>query len=192
MQTNIKKRCETILAFALVFIVISAVYIVIFAPFFSEYAAVERMNVINKELNQKYSAIAQRKKNYLNVIKELEGQEDGERLIFDFQSDAIAVAKIQTVIKAIITSSGGTVSSVMHQNEGNSKFPVPKAAFKIRLRLDSNKIQDLLFNIESNRPLLFINALKISSQTWKKQSRYEEVPVDIDLELYGFYEVSNG
>ncbi len=189
-RLTISKEKAIVLVVVLAFIAV--LYLAFIGPFIADYTKIDRMIDSTSDLYLRYNKLSRGRQDYHSALEKLQSQNIDETYLFRYKSEAIAIAKIQSKLTEKLRAAGAIINSVIHQAQMQNDFPVFSVSYKVRIRSDSNRLQQILFNIESSQPTFYIKSLIVTAQTWKKQSKYEEVPVDIDIEVYAFYEVNNG
>lgn len=113
-------------------------------------------------------------------------------LYFEGETANLAAAALQNRLKQIVEGAGGAlVSSQLlptHDQSGNSTVNV-----SLRLSCSTEELQEILYKIESARPLLFIDTLSVRSQQRRRsvtgrRGQPPEVARDLSVrvDVYGY------
>lgn len=96
---------------------------------------------------------------------------------------AIIAANLQKKLKTIVESNGGNLVST-HAITGKDDGGHAKVTIKVHMQVDMNALQAVLYNLTTNKPLLFIDNILIqrrhvSRKRKNKNSGKGEVRFDV-------------
>ena len=169
---------------ALVFLVVPGllVYFVLLSPVWQNYRAT-RDTVADYEARIAHmlgiSADAKRLSEQRDVLR-IQG--DSDRYLIGGASATLAAALLQKRIESIVERSGGRLSStqVLPPETGQDFVRV---AIRAHLALDTPTLQQVLYELESQPPLLIIDDLTVISRGGLETHRPHGAPVNLDVQL---------
>lgn len=108
------------------------------------------------------------------------------------ETPALAAAALQQMLHRQVSRSGGDVVSTQIVTPDQND-PVPTVSVQVRMRAELPELVDLLYSLESGRPVLVLDKLAILSnprmarQASNARMRSQQVPsLDIRFEMMGF------
>lgn len=109
---------------------------------------------------------------------------------------ALAAAGLQQLLHRQVTSSGGQVISTQIINVDANEAPVDAVSIQVHMNGDLSDLVNLLYNVESSRPVLFIDNLRVLSNPRRQvrtarnnqlRQRLAAIPeLDIRFDLTGY------
>ena len=178
--------------------------IVILLAFITAVVAVVAIPVWS--INQHYTDQIDQMGTRLTVLKRTSAE--GEKLLPEYNrlknirlsdkrylksnSEALAAAEIQRVIKGIIVPNGGEIlSTQIISNRSNDK--IPQITLKVRMRGDIKTLVKVFYEIETGDPFLSIDDLNIRSRTInRRRSVRNNIPnqgstaLDVQFDISGY------
>lgn len=101
---------------------------------------------------------------------------------------AIIAANLQKKMKTIVESNGGNLVST-HAITGNEDGVYPRVTIKVHMQVDMNVLQAVLFNLTTNKPLLFTGNLLIQRQyTSSKRQNKNAGLIEVRFDVTGYLE----
>lgn len=104
------------------------------------------------------------------------------------QTDTLAAAELQNQLKQMVESSGGTlVSSQLLPS--TDQEDVHSVSVSLRLNCSTDQLFDILYKVESARPLLFVDTLSVREQRRRRRRGQEEESagdLSIRIDVYGY------
>lgn len=98
----------------------------------------------------------------------------------------LAVTSLQTKVKSLVETSGGSVSSIQPlpaKNEGK----LLKVSLRVQIQGDADVIRKVIHGIESTQPLLFLDDVSITATPRRTSRRNTKVEIG-DIRLNGVVE----
>lgn len=120
----------------------------------------------------------------------------GEELGYlDAPPGALATAALQDHVGAVIAQAGGELHStqVLPSGPVDTAAAVSRSRLSLDLSVDIEGLERLLYDLETEKPYLFIEQITIETQT--RHDKHEQRRLAISLEVYGYArtaEVSQG
>ncbi|PLY14743.1 MAG: hypothetical protein C0631_09465 [Sedimenticola sp.] len=99
-------------------------------------------------------------------------------------TDALAGAELQQRIKTAIEKTNGNLVSTQLLTSAGQQASVPKVTVKLRMRGDTSDLLNVVHELESSKPLLFVEDL--SARGSKSNAGNRQEILDINLTLSGF------
>ncbi len=177
------------LALSLLILVIVIFVMMVILPIVNE-ASQSKQKIDNLTMRlQRYKQVAAGKKQVIEKLGVLKAGQRKNNQFFKEQSYALASAELQQLVKDAISQVGGMVTStqvIAAKSEGQF------AQVGIRVQLSANiaALKDILYKIESTRPILIVDSLRIRSSKGKYdrklRKRVETDQLTITLEVSGY------
>jgi general secretion pathway protein M len=103
------------------------------------------------------------------------------------ETPALASAKMQQYLKQIVERNGGELISTQILEQDESSVG-KQTSLKVNLRANMNTSPQILYSLESGRPLLFLDNLVISARRVRGTTAgaAPQVSLDMSFELTGF------
>lgn len=119
---------------------------------------------------QKYQKIASMEVPLNNQLSRLESQQVAKEDLLSGESTAITGANLQELFKQRVRQSGGRLQSTQILPE-SYQGSLERIAIKAKLTGSIEALQKILYNIEYQKPLLFVDNIEIRSRTTRRRSR---------------------
>ncbi|HFD11389.1 MAG TPA: hypothetical protein ENJ32_02800 [Crenotrichaceae bacterium] len=177
------------LAMSLLILVILVLMVTIIWPLIEQsHQNEERINNLTKRL-QRYKQVAAGKTQVSEKLDALKAKQNQNNQFFKDQSYALASADLQQLVKDTINQVGGVVTStqvISAKNEGQ----FAQVGIRVQLTATIAALKDILYKIESTRPILIVDSLRIRSSKGKYNRKLRKrVATDkltITLEVSGY------
>ena len=138
---------------------------------------------------QRYKQVAAGKQQVVEKLDSSKARLDKNNQFFKSKSYALASADLQQLVKDAIKQSGGLVTStqvIPETNEGQ----FDRVAIRIQLSASITALKEILYKVESSRPILIVDNLRIRSSKGvydrKLRKRVETDVLTITLEVFGY------
>ncbi len=154
----------------------------------------ETARTLHTRLNR-YQALAESKDRLQDQLHELEEADLDAQQLLDGESPSLAAASLQEMVKKVIGQSGGLQKSAQIlkvKKVGNYQ----KVAVRLNLSTSADNFNQLVYQIESIRPFLFLENINIRTRISPARTRGASVNEDLAKELtvtfdvFGFIEGS--
>jgi general secretion pathway protein M len=137
-----------------------------------------------------YQRIAAGGEGLQQEVQRLQRWQSSSKLYLRANTEALAAAELQRIVKQQAAARGGRVMSTQTL-AGKQEDAFTRVTLKVRLRTDMQGMLHTLHGLESRRPLLFIDNLSIRSRTSRRRDPttgkpLEAVALDITFEVSGF------
>ena len=192
MIRQLTKGQQKLLAISILLVLVIAFVAAVAIPIYS----------INQHYSEKISQMSTRlsilkrtsteAKTLLPEYNRLKNFRLSDKRYLQSQSEALAAAEIQRVIKGIIVPNGGEIlSTQIITNTQREK--IPQITLKVRMRGDINTLVNVFYKIETGDPFLVIDNLTLRSRNIRKrrsvrQKNTTQQPnkLDIQFEISGY------
>ena len=138
---------------------------------------------------QKYQNIASMEAPLRNRLSRLESQQVAEEDLLSGESTAITGANLQELFKQRVRQSGGRLQSTQILPE-SYQGALERIAIKANFTGSIQALQKILYNIEYQRPLLFVDNIEIRSRSTRRRTRrtqtQPETTLTVTMEVAGF------
>lgn len=138
---------------------------------------------------QRYKQVAAGKQQVVEKLDSSKARLNKNNQFFKSKSYALASADLQQLVKDAIKQSGGLVTStqvIPETNEGQ----FDRVAIRIQLSASITALKEILYKVESSRPMLIVDNLRIRSSKGvydrKLRKRVETDVLTITLEVFGY------
>jgi general secretion pathway protein M len=123
-----------------------------------------------------YSRLSSQVGTLQSAVDELRQLDDLARFVLPQESEPLAAAALQERVKAVVTSSGGTLTSTqVLPTESHQGFK--RIIVNVRMGVSMDALQQVLHELESGLPYLIADDIVILSRTARKRRR-PVTPVD--------------
>ncbi len=121
------------------------------------------------------------------AIADLETQGRWADLLVDAPSDRVATANLQQLLKSIVASTGGSLTSA-RVLEPESIEGFRKVGLEVRASLGTRGLRDTLHRLESGSPMLLVESLVVVSRraSRRRAKRLAGQALDVRFRLVGF------
>ncbi|MGH8613338.1 MAG: type II secretion system protein GspM [Gammaproteobacteria bacterium] len=179
-----------VLALGLLFTVLASVYVGFLQPLIDAYrSSADRLQQAEIQLG-KLIQIAQSRKSIESRLAEFHRSDTSDRYYLSGRTPSLAAAGLQNHLKAIIEASEGqliTSSDLPSVNEER----LTKVATSLRLKAQTEGLREILYAIETQLPLVFIDKLSVRGLSFysPRATPNTEPMLDIQLDVSGFARV---
>ncbi|MGH6635097.1 MAG: type II secretion system protein GspM [Gammaproteobacteria bacterium] len=196
MVTRSTTTVHRVLALGLLFTVLGSMYVGFLQPLMDAYrSSADRLQQAQDQL-AKLIHIAQSRKATESRLAEFRRTDTSDRYYLSGRTPSLAAAGLQNHLKAIIEASAGqliTSSDLPSTNEER----LTKVATSLRLKDQTEGLREILYAIETQLPLVFIDKLSVRGLSFysARTTPNTEPMLDIQLDLSGFAraaEAANG
>lgn len=144
----------------------------------------------SQTLLQRYRALAAQRPRLEDELASQQKAEVASVAYLEGASDALAAAALQDQVRAIITRAGGELRStqILPVEPASPESSVRRASLRLQLAVDVDGLQQLLYELETSEPYLFVEDLNIRERSLRRlRDEEEEAPVlDVSLEVSGY------
>lgn len=164
---------QGVLAMALLLTVLAVGYTMGVQPLihrFSNY--LERTDLAERKLEAYNRLIAQRPAIESRMKKLQQAQRHSANYLVE-KTPNLAVTSLQTKVKSLVEASGGSVTSIQPlpaKNEGK----LLKVSLRVQVQGDADVIRKVIYGIESNQPLLFLDQITITASPVRTTRRKQK------------------
>ncbi len=184
MEKDIHHRVLAWLLLSLVFLII---FIVGALPFWEKYQAT-RLAVaeVQEKVVKTQEAVAHAE--YLMAQPESRSGAIN-RFLLPEESQALAAAALQSRVETLVDQRGGQIFST-HAILGEGRQGLAQVSIRVRLALTMSVLQQILFDLEGQLPLLVIDHLKLVSDGGHQP--YIDSVLNAEIQISGWVPVSMG
>lgn len=176
-----------VLALTLTILVLGAALWLVVYPLVSVHAA-QSGEIRKKELQvARYAELAAGQEALERELEAVKRRNPAATYYVAGETPALASAKMQQYLKQIVERNGGELIStqiVSSEEAGSAR----SSSLKVHLRSDINAGAQIIYTLESGRPLLFIDNLSISARRVRGAAADAppSVSLDLNFELTGY------
>jgi general secretion pathway protein M len=179
-----------LLAVALVLLAGLALVRLLVLPVLAAYADTAASIEQSQTLLQRYRALAAQRPRLEEELAAQRKAEVASVAYLEGESDALAAAALQDQVRAIITRAGGELRStqILPVEAAGPETSVRRASLRLQLAVDVAGLQQLLYELETSEPYLFVDDINIRERRLRRlRDEEEEAPVlDVSLEVSGY------
>lgn len=164
MTRPLSPRERRIVAVGLLIAVVVLAYAVLIAPVIELYRGYgEEIAELTHRLEQQ-RRVAADVPTLRRALADLQNRRETSTFYLDSASPTLAVAELQSYVESAITRHGGQlVSTQIVPDDTDARFP--SSAVTVNLRGSVQALRDVLYALESGRPLIFVEGLSVSATT---------------------------
>ena len=197
MTASIKPPRKCVLAVGGLASLLLIVGMVLVWPLISQNGAFDKQMEARSEQLTRYRTLEAERPRLRSTLQRLKRSAGQTRYYVSADTSALGAAELQKLVKQIIESHGGELTSTQAlpvQDDGNTV----RIAIRVRMKLKMDYLADVLHRLESGRPLLFVENLSIRSQKRRaprrqsKQSPRVNYVLDIRYDLVGYMREATG
>jgi general secretion pathway protein M len=138
---------------------------------------------------QRYQKIAAEKNIWLERLEQVKQQGEGNASFISRDTAALASADLQTMIKQTVTDAGGElISTQVIPDKQEEKFT--RIAVKVRMNGTVEVLRDVLYALETEQPVLFVENLNLRSTRFQRNPvtrQYQaSSKLNIDFDVIGY------
>jgi len=154
-------RYQRWLALALLGLVLFTVIFLVLLPLFSSWLDYrEQKNDLLFRL-QRQQAIVARRDSVAQNLESLNQQYQQQGYLSDSDTEALASAELQNIVKTAVTEAGGQLTSTQGL-PGKAEEDFVRVAVKVRMSGSIEALRAVLHSLDTNMPLLLVDQLDIS------------------------------
>ncbi len=175
------------LALILLLVVVLLVVRMILMPIWSTYTGNREAIIRYQDDIVRYSRLSSQVGALRSAVEELQQSDDLARYVLGQESEPLAAAALQQRIKAVVTDSGGTLTSTqVLPTESEQGFK--RVVLNVRMAASTDALQRILYELEIGLPYLIVDDLVILSRRARKRNRAttEVDLLDVRFNLNGY------
>lgn len=173
------------LAWSLLSLVLLTIFIVGVLPFWERYQLTRSATTeVQEQVVEIQEAIARAE--YLTAQPESRLKTINHFLL-PGDSQALAAAALQNRVEALVDQRGGQIFST-HTILGEERQSLAQVSIRVRLALTTSVLQQILFDLEGQLPLLVIDYLKLASHGGHEP--YTDSVLNAEIQISGWVPVS--
>ena len=176
-------------AFALLLVAILAAFQLIIAPVLTDHRDLGLKIELSQELLYRYRELSARRAQLEARHEAVEKRATETVAYFRASSDTIGGAGLQIHVQNIVERAGGEVqSSEILPVESMKLKVVRRVALKVKLLIDIARLQDIIYDLESAQPFVFIMELSVYGMAESRQTSDagNKPMLEVTLQVYGF------
>lgn len=181
------------LAVALLLAALLGAYQLIFMPVLAAWQQTESTIGQAQALLQRYRALAEQR---AQLAERVSAQEEAAETVSGYltgPSDALAAAALQDRVKSVIERAEGELRStqILPAQAVEIGVPARRTALRIQFGISVEGLQEVLYELETGEPYLFIDDLNIRERRVRRRRNAPETdPVlDVSVEISGYVRV---
>jgi general secretion pathway protein M len=182
------------LALALLGLLLLTGYTFVVAPVVAAYRDTGQAIQEAQDLLQRYRALAGERTQLSDELAELEERAARAGGYLQGSTDALAAVELQDRVRRIIERAGGQLQStqILPASAIDATAAVRRAALRIQLEIAIKGLQDVLYELESGQPYLFVNELDVRQRRTRRRAGEpaEEPVLDVSFEVFGYVRIA--
>jgi general secretion pathway protein M len=116
-------------------------------------------------------------------LEQLKSRNPGAAYYVAGETPALASARMQQYLKQIVERNGGELISTQILPKKESQG-VDSTSLKVHLTADLNASWQILYALESGRPMMFLDSLVISARPERRRSLEEAPAISLDINFH--------
>jgi len=184
---ELTKMQSRILAIALLFLVLGTALWLMVYPMVSVHAA-QSSEIARKEVQiARFEKLAESQEALQGELASLRRRNPAATYYVAGDTPALASAKMQQYLKQVVERNGGELISTQIVNS-DEESDAASSSLKVHLRADVDATAQIVYLLESGRPLLFIDDLSISARRVRGTTAGAPpiISLDLSFELTGY------
>lgn len=172
LQSPLSQTQSRLLALSLLCLLVGIIFLGAVLPVWRIYQSNQQAIEEVRGQITRFSRIAAARGALAKQVRQLEKGLNRSRYTLSQESTTLAAAALQERVKAIVEQSGGKLISTQDLpvvEEG----PFQRVTVNVRMRVDTDALQTILYELESGLPLLLVDNMMILSRT---RGRYTRAP----------------
>jgi len=182
MIRTLPRWMKRVAALALLSILVGLAYAGAVLPLKAAYDETHARLAEQRELLQRYRAVASQRQDLRRQLDRLKRRQADSGLFISGKTDALAAAALQDRISDIAEDSGGDVRS-MQSLEPKTENGLTRVGMDVQIVADIRALKDLLYEIETGRPLLFVRQLEIRGRLQRTEDNDTVITPDLLIKL---------
>jgi len=182
MMQTLPRWMKRVAALALLAILGELTYAGAVLPLKAAYDETHARLAEQRELLQRYRAVASQRQDLRRQLDRLKRRQADSGLFISGKTDALAAAALQDRISDIAEDSGGDVRS-MQSLEPKTENGLTRVGMDVQIVADIRALKDLLYEIETGRPLLFVRELEIRGRMQRTEDNDTVITPDLLIKL---------
>lgn len=179
-------RCLISAALAVVLLVILGLAVIL--PWWNQMALYDEEALDTAERMGRYQNLIASKQDLAKELQQLRANQNKQGVFITAPSAELAAAQLQRHAKDAVSKAGGTLVSTQNLAQDPDDMP-EKIQVRVRMKGDAGALADVLHNIESAHPLMFVENLSVKSRRTVKGRRKNRVTtydLDVSFDLAGY------
>lgn len=149
----------------------------------------------SRTLLRRYQALAAQRPQLEERLAARQEADAGSGAYLKGSSEALAAAALQEQVRTIISAAGGELRStqILPVQPFGPEGSIRRASLRLQLAVDIEGLQQLLYELETVEPYLFVDDLNIRERRLRRLRNQDESKslLDVDLEVSGFLRPAN-
>lgn len=190
MNARISPRLSRLLALAILVFVLVVPYVAIVRPYLDALDANRDAISEQAALRDRYVGLAAgdaaSDTGAADAGDESSDEGGGESAYLEGASEALVAADLQNRVKTVVQDNGGVLNSTQIL-ETTSESGFRRLAVRVRMSAGMDALYKVLYELETQRPFLFIDNIDINARTVRLPDRKREtVELIVTFDLFGF------
>lgn len=165
-------------------------YQFVVAPVVAAYRDSDEAIERNQALLQRYLRLAAERPALDEMVAEQEALVADAAGYLQGGSEALAAAELQNRVKELVENAGGTLHSTQNlRSSDDDDAPARRATVRVRFSVDIEGLAQVLYELETGEPYLFVEEVTIRELRERRRRRNEPEPgpmLDVGLDVYGY------
>lgn len=179
-------RCVVSATLAITLLVLLGVAVVL--PWWTQMELYEEEALDTAERMGRYQNLIASKQVLAKELQQLRANQNKQGLFVTAPSTELAAAQLQKRAKDAVSKAGGTLVSTQNLEPDPEDIP-EKIRVRVRMKGDAGALAEVLHDIESAHPLMFVENIRIKSRRTVKGRRKNRVTtydLDVNFDLAGY------
>jgi general secretion pathway protein M len=191
MNLHLSGKWHCAVAIGLLLLTLLMAYFAIVQPVITKHAFYQENIASMQQRLQKYKQIIASRPALEAKLSQLQRKQAANAYYLEQQSAPLAATELRKWVKTVVELSGGVLMSTQSLPLLENEL-FPRVGINVRMSGKTETLQKVLHDLESRRPLLFVDHLQVSSRQIRRRSPrdrrtiIEETQLTISFELYGY------
>jgi general secretion pathway protein M len=191
MQLDLSGKRHSAVAAGLLLLALLLLHAVIIRPISAKHAFYRDEIASMQQRLQKYHQIIASRPALEAKLSQLQQEQAANPYYLEQQSGSLAATELRQRVKTVVEANGGVLVSTQSLPVAENEL-FPQVGISVRMTGDTEILQKVLYDLESRRPLLFVDDLQVQSRQIRRRSPHdrrtiiEETSLTISFKLYGY------
>jgi general secretion pathway protein M len=191
MNFHLSEKWHCAAAVGLLLLTLLMAYFATIQPVITKHAFYQENIASMQQRLQKYRQIIASRPALEAELNQLRREQATNAYYLEQQSAPLAATELRKWVKTAVESSGGILMSTQSLPVLENEL-FPRVGISVRMTGSTETLQKVLYDLESRRPLLFVDHLQVTGRQIRRRSPrdprtiIEETQLTISFELYGY------
>jgi general secretion pathway protein M len=191
MNLHLSGKWHCAAAVSLLLLTLLMAYFATIQPVITKHAFYQENIASMQQRLQRYKQIIASRPALEAELNQLQREQATNAYYLEQQSAPLAATELRKWVKTVVESNGGILMSTQSLPLLENEL-FPRVGISVRMTGNTEMLEKVLYDLESRRPLLFVDHLQVNGRQIRRRSPrdprtiIEETQLTISFELYGY------